>query len=244
MRIVTIVLAAAMTLGAAAHAQQQNTSVALITGGHSYEKDEFLTMFRSMHGISFRLLEQNEDDSAFLENIDNWRYDVIVLYNMGQNISEKRKQNFIKLLENGVGLVVLHHAIAAYNEWPEYWNIIGARYYLKEITEPGKEHPRSQYKHDVDFEVTVANKNHPVTQGIDDFEITDETYKLYDVCPQNHVLLTTDEPTSEKVIGWARKYKNARVCFIQLGHDQNAYFNPAYRRLVRQAIQWTAQKNQ
>lgn len=221
---------------------QDELRVAVISGGHDFEKEEFLTLFRSIAGIKFRLIEQIEDDSAFLENVDDFKYDVIVLYNMGQQISEARKANFVKLLERGVGLVVLHHAIANFNDWPEYWNIIGARYYLKPIEEAGKEHARSEYQHDVNFRVKIEDKEHPVTKGIEDFDIKDETYKLYDVAADNHVLLTTDAPTSERAIGWTRTYKNSNVCFIQLGHGSDAYFNKAYRQLVSQAIRWSVKK--
>lgn len=241
MRVLTIT-AVALLLAGMAFAQTEDLRVAVISGGHDFEKEEFLTLFRSISGIKFRLVEQIEDDSAFLENIDDWKYDVVVLYNMGQNISDKRKENFVKLLEKGVGLVVLHHAIADFNQWPEYWNIIGAHYYLEEVKEAGKEHPRSQYQHDVDFRVKIEDKEHPVTKGIEDFDIKDETYKLYDVAPDNHILFTTDAPTSQKEIGWTKTYKNSNVCFIQLGHGSDAYFNPAYRKLVSQAIRWAAKK--
>ena len=232
----------ALLFAATAVAQTENIRVAVISGGHDFEKEEFLTLFRSIAGIQFRLIEQTDDDSEFLENIDDFKYGVIVLYNMGQNISDKRKENFLKLLDNGVGLVVLHHAIADFNEWPEYWNIIGAHYYLKEINDPGKEHPRSQYQHGVDFRVKIEDKEHPVTNGIEDFDIKDETYKLYDVATDNHILITADTPTSQKNIGWTRTYKNSNVCFIQLGHGADAFFNPSYRRLVSQAIRWAAKK--
>jgi len=240
MRFVILLVLAGL-IAPAAFAQDEPLRVAVVTGGHGYQKDEFRTLFRSMDGIRCRFVEQEEDYSEFLENVNRRPYDVLVLYNMGQDISEKRKENFMKMLDKGVGLVVLHHAIANFNDWPEYWNIIGARYYLKPIDEPDKKHLRSQYKHDVDFRVKIEDKDHPVTKGIEDFDIKDETYKLYDVWPDNHVLLTTDAPTSEKVIGWTRKYKNSNVCFIQLGHDSQAYFNPAYRKLVLQAIQWSAE---
>jgi len=55
-------------------------------------------------------------------------------------------------------------------------------------------------------------------------------------------LLTTDEPTSTKTIGWAHTYGKSRVAYLELGHDHLAYENPSYQRLLAQAIRWTAQK--
>ena len=40
----------------------------------------------------------------------------------------------------------------------------------------------------------------------------------------------------------SNRYGKSRVAFVQLGHDHFAYENPSYRKLVAQAIQWTAGK--
>jgi type 1 glutamine amidotransferase len=77
---------------------------------------------------------------------------------------------------------------------------------------------------------------------VKDFDMRDETYKWFDVAPDSHALLTTDEPESNKIIGWAKTYEAARVVYLQSGHDHFAYENPNYQRLVRQAILWTTHK--
>ncbi|MCX7825935.1 MAG: ThuA domain-containing protein, partial [Verrucomicrobiae bacterium] len=99
-----------------------------------------------------------------------------------------------------------------------------------------------QWKHDVKFKVHIAGPKHPVTRGLKDFEIHDETYKGYDVRPDVQPLLTTDEPLSAPIIGWAKTYEKARVVYIQLGHDHFAYENPNFQKLVAQAIAWVAGK--
>jgi type 1 glutamine amidotransferase len=91
--------------------------------------------------------------------------------------------------------------------------------------------------------VRVANNQHPVTKGLTDFTIHDETYGLFEVSSQTHALLTTEEPTSSKTIAWAKTYEAARVVYIQLGHDHLAYENPNYRLLVANAIRWVAKRD-
>jgi len=86
---------------------------------------------------------------------------------------------------------------------------------------------RSKWLHDVTFPVRVADRNHPVTRGIADFEIHDETYILFDVHAGVTVLLTTDAPTSQPTLAWAKTYEAARVVYLQLGHDHLAYENPS-----------------
>ena len=219
----------------------EKLQVAVVTGGHGFQHEPFFKMFDGMKTVSYVEAEQ-KDHSELFEDISNWDYDVIVFYNMTQQISPKRQKNFLKLLNQGIGVVALHHTMAAYQQWPEFKKIIGTKYYLKDTVEDGVTHGKGAYLHDIDMKVHVINKNHPITRGLSDFTIHDESYKNCWFDEQNQVLLTTDHPTSDETIGWVRTYRKARVCTIQLGHDSKAYANDNYSRLVERAILWTAGK--
>jgi type 1 glutamine amidotransferase len=198
-------------------------------------------MFKDNPEVTFEALEHPKAQAAF--TADKARsYDVVLLYDMWQDISEPAKADFLSLLKAGKGLVVMHHAIASYQAWPEYSQIIGGRYYLAKTTVNGVEKPISDYKHDVKFSVEPAGSKHPVIAGLQKFEIHDETYKGFDVFPGVQPLLMTDELQSNKVIAWAKTWDQSRVVYLQLGHDHFAYENPALRQFLRQAIAWTAGK--
>ncbi|MCX5685475.1 MAG: ThuA domain-containing protein [Planctomycetota bacterium] len=221
-------------------APAKKVNILLITGGHAFDQKQFFAMFDAFPGIAYKHVEEKVGGEAF-ENIDDFKYDVIVIYNFNRKISDKQAANFIKLLDKGVGLVVLHHAIAAYNDWPEYRKILGARYYLKDETDAdGTVHKRCLWKHDVDLKEHVSDPKSPVAAGVTDFEIHDESYKGYTVDPQVKVFLTTDEPTSNKEIGWTNTYRKANVCYLELGHDAKAYENKKLQTLYTQAIKWAA----
>ena len=213
--------------------------VVVVTGGHGFEHDPFFEMFGGMETVQCVEAAQ-KDHSELFEDISGWDYDVMVFYNMTQNISPKRRKNFIKLLGRGVGVVALHHTMGAYQQWPEFKKIIGTKYYLNETVEDGVTHGKGSFLHDVDMTVRVTNKNHPITKGMQDFTIHDETYKNCWFDEKNQVLLTTDHTTSDETIGWVRRYRKAKVCTIQLGHDSKAYANSNYPQLVERAILWTA----
>ncbi len=83
---------------------------------------------------------------------------------------------------------------------------------------------------------------HPVTKGIDNFEILDEVYGNTEVLPEVTPLLTANHPQSSKIIGWTHQKDKSRIVYIQLGHDKNGYFNPNYQKLVKQAIGFAAKK--
>jgi len=211
----------------------------VVTGGHDFEETPFLALFQSFTNVTFRHVAHTNAD-ALLTPEGAKDYDVIVLYDLWQKIDDAAKAGFVKLATGGKGFVVLHHAIANYNEWDDYAELLGARYYLRPKTMAGVVKARSQYQHDVKFQVKIANPEHPVTRGLKDFEIRDETYKGFDVAGDVTPLLTTDEPLSGPVIGWAKQNGKSRWVYLQPGHDHFAYENPSYRQLVNQAVRWVA----
>jgi type 1 glutamine amidotransferase len=224
---------------AASRSQASPIRILVVTGGHDFEHDPFFKLFQDNSDISYRAVE-HPNAHALLKADAAGQYDVLILYDMYQPISDEAKADLVARLKEGQGLVVLHHAIASYQQWPEYAKIIGARYYLERTVVDGVEKPRSAYKHDMHFRVHIADRHHPITQGVEDFDIHDETYKWFDVAPECHALLTTDEPESNQVIAWTKTYGAARVVYFQSGHDHYAYENANFQRLLKQAIRWAA----
>ncbi|HVM49781.1 MAG TPA: ThuA domain-containing protein [Candidatus Acidoferrum sp.] len=239
------VLAVVVALaGCAARSAANHTGkirVLLVTGGHGFEREPFLKLFRDNPEITCTWVEHpNAHTMLTAEASKSW--DVLVMYDFNQKISEAAQADFLARLKEGKGLVVLHHAIAAYPEWPEYWNIVGAHYYLAATNVAGVAKKRSGWKEGLHFRIHVADPAHPVTRGMTDFDTHDEAYKWFDVSTECHPLWTTDEAESNKVIAWAKSYKGARVVYIQSGHDHFAYENPNYQQMVRQAIEWVARR--
>jgi type 1 glutamine amidotransferase len=226
-------------LGERQMAKADKLRVLLVTGGHGYEQEPFMELFKSFSDVTFTHVEHTNAHALFTPAAAK-DYDVLVLYDMWQKIGEAAQTNFVNLTTSGKGVVALHHSIANYNEWDTYADLVGARYYLRPKTINGVEKARSQYQHDVQIKVKIVDPQHPVTRGVQDFVIHDETYKGFDVAKDARPLLTTDEPLSGPVIGWAKQNGRSRWVFIQLGHDHFAYENPNYRQLVHQAIRWVA----
>jgi type 1 glutamine amidotransferase len=208
-------------------------SLLVVTGGHDYDSS-FYGLFQNQPDWRWDHRLQRASAEAFSRDLG--KYDVLALYDMAQNITEEQKRNFLAFVERGGGIVVLHHALASFQNWEDYGKIIGGKYFLK----PKDEHPASLFQHDVWINVKVADTQHPVTRGLSSFQIYDEVYNRFWVEPEAKVLLTTDHPKSEKAIAWVRPHPKARIIYIQLGHGEQAHRHPAFRRLVEQAIRWAA----
>ena len=212
--------------------------VLLITGGHDFDKEPFYNFMKSLQGITVSEAKHPEALKMFRPE-NRASFDVILLYDMPEIISEQEKKDFIDCLKAGKGLVVWHHAYCSYQNWPEYQNIVGGRYHQKAWTDDkGVTHKASTYKHDVALRVKVVDKKHPITKGIQDFIIIDETYGNGSVNPNVKVLLSTEDASSTPSLAWTNRYGKSKVVTILLGHDNQAWTNPNFAKLLTQAILW------
>lgn len=229
-----LVLIVLITVSMSVSARKLN--VLVVTGGHIFERESFFGLFDSFQDISYTELKHPEANLQ-LGTIDPKTFDAVVFYDMPKTISETEKESYYKLLKLGKGMLFLHHSLCSYQQWDDYKTIVGGKYH--EV----KDSPASStYQHDAKFKVKIAGLKHPVTKGIADFELLDEVYGNTEVLPGVTPLLTADHPQSSKIIGWTHQKENSRIVYIQPGHDKNGYENPAYRKLVKQAIRFVAEK--
>ena len=89
------------------------------------------------------------------------------------------------------------------------------------------------------FAVHVTDRDHPVTRGVDDFEIIDEHYKST-LLPDAHVLLRSDSRLGAQPMAWVRREGRGRVFHTPLGHRADEFGLPDFWRLIAQAIEWAA----
>lgn len=235
-----LLICAAATLSASE--RLKTVRVLVITGGHDYKNEQFNQMLSSLEPSVTWQVAQFPGAFDYFKPENRNKYDVLVFYHMWQEITEEQAKNFSECIKQGKPVVALHHSICAFDNWPEYWNIIGGKYFHKTTKWKGREYAPCSYIHDLHFNVKIADKRHPVTKGIEDFEVFDETYKGYFVDENVTPLLTTDEPSSTPVIGWAKIYGKAKIVVLQSGHDAPTFENPNYRKLLKQSIEWVSEK--
>jgi len=156
--------------------------------------------------------------------------------------TEPQAKGINELLAQGKGMLFLHHSLWSYDgTWPKYREIVGGRASSKEKVVPGPS-ATSTYKDDQHIHVHIADESNPVTKGLHDFDIVDETYNHFWIDATVQPLLTTDNDTTEHVIAWSHTYEKSRVVYVMLGHGPSAFGNKDYQTLVRQAIFWVAKK--
>jgi len=239
--VALLIAAAAPPASAGEVVPDEDIRVLLTFGGHGFEREPFFRMFDNLPGVAVTPAEMPAAASRLKPGLEA-EFDVIVMYDMVNSISEKERAAFVNLLESGIGLVSLHHNLGAHRDWPEFTDIIGGRYLFAPETLEGREYPPSTYAHGQDMDIEVVDRDHPVTAGISNFRIHDEAYGGFFVSRDARVLLTTDHPGCGREIAWTTSFGNSRVTYILLGHDSAAWNHPAYPRLLVNAIRWAARR--
>ena len=222
-------------------AQQKKIRVLVVSGGHEFEHKPFYNVFNSIPSITYDTLVQPQANTLISSPEVN-KYDVLVFYDMFDLISPTQQEAYISLLKKGSSLIFLHHALVSYQNWPEFIKIVGGQYHTHPVVVNG-DTLKANYEHDANIHVKVEDKKHPVTRGINDFEIVDEAYDDVEILQRVKPLLSTAHPKSMHYLAWINHYGNSDVIYIQLGHGPSGYSNPNFRKLIQQAIEWSAKQS-
>ncbi|MGE5609383.1 MAG: ThuA domain-containing protein, partial [Bacillota bacterium] len=144
---------------------------------------------------------------------------------------QRLKQNLVDYLKSGKGLAVIHAGVASFRQWPEFGNIIGARF---------TNHPWGSGS---TVTLKVDEPTHPLAQAFKQtsFPIRDEIYQVGDPYSRTRqrVLLSIDtthtDMTPKTIVRtdkdfamtWIKPYGQGRVFYNALGHDHDIFWNPA-----------------
>jgi len=215
--------------------------VLVVWGGHGFTHDAFFQMFKDDPGIAYTEVKHQKTSEVY-DRDDLLTCDAIVFYDLWQNITDDQKKKFQSLFDKGVGLVVLHHALADYQAWPVFEEAVGGKFLLAPEKKDGVVVTPGSGTGGGAITLHVVSKDHPITKGMEDFKLQDEYYNKCRVNPNVTLLLTTDCPGNQKEVAWCKEQGKSRVVYIMSGHDQKVYNDPNYRKVLANAIKWAARK--
>ncbi len=147
-------------------------------------------------------------------------------------LSDAGKANLLAFVQAGGGFVAQHYASASFKEWPEFRALCG-RVWVAKTSGHG---PRST------FPVKIADRTHPITQGLSDFTADDELYSKLQGDAPIQVLVTADSDWSKQTepLAFILSYGQGRVFQHEFGHDVQALSIPAVRTLIARGTAWAA----
>src|SRR4028118_2357925 len=133
-----------------------NIKTAVVTGRHPFDVPAFHAVFHTMSDVDF--YPQHMEDFVSDAGQVRQKYDVVVFYNHHQQTPgteegwwEKCSLEALQTLgETQQGILVLHHGIVAFRDWPLWAELVGMQ-------------DRSMdYHFGQEIAVEIANSDHPI----------------------------------------------------------------------------------
>lgn len=147
-------------------------------------------------------------------------------------------RNLLAAVEAGAGLAGLHGGMAdAFRKEPNYQFMVGGQW----VAHPGNDGVR--------YTVHIVDPTHPLTEGMEDFEVVSEQYYLH-VDPAVKVLATTRFPVADgphapngvvdMPVVWTKFWGKGKVYYCSLGHVAKIVRMPEVMLLMRRGMTWAA----
>ena len=200
----------------------------LLVGGRGHD-------WKGFHAVISEVLKKTGDfELTLTTQLDDLKaerlkgVDVVAFYGSGGNFTAPAlEQGLWEFVQGGGGLAGVH-ATDAFKDSDVYWKLLGGRF----TTHGGGK-----------FMLRIEDKKHPITAGMDDFEISDETYqnKNHPEAKMHH-LGRIDRGNEQQSMVWVQEFGKGRVFNTTLGHGQQAFDNPQFQRLVVRGLYWAAKR--
>jgi len=131
-------------------------------------------------------------------------------------------------VRQGGGLMAAHSATVIGKSDPALGELMGGVFI---------EHP-PQFA----FTVYPVYGEHPITDGIEAFTVHDEFYIEKLVGPVEVHMVAIDRGTAYPMV-WSKAEGQGRVSHVAMGHSELVWDLPPFRKLMLQALEWTAERD-
>lgn len=214
--------------------------------GHSpVEATDLFVPFLEANGYDVRIEDSPEiyTDKAVMAETD--------LIVQSVTMSEASREAIAGLrdaVESGVGFTGWHGGIAdSFRASSDYLQLVGGQFATHPSVHPDEavEGPANNYL-TYTVNLTDLGREHPITAGLEDFELTTEQYwVLHD--DLNDVLATTTHPaqpwqqwhrplTSPAI--WTRQWGAGRIVVTTPGHSVDVLENDSVRTVIERGMLW------
>lgn len=131
-----------------------------------------------------------------------------------------------RAVENGLGILALHCAVATLRDYPVWAAAIGGMWVPSCSWHPPLGTAR------------ITGHSLPGGETIADFDVEDERYTKLQMIGTSHVVATHEGPAGPEPTAWVRTFGQSRIAVDTLGHDERSYRSPGHRALVKQLASW------
>jgi type 1 glutamine amidotransferase len=184
-------------------------------------------------------------DEAYLDTVD-----LVLQINTMNTIAKEEFAGLQRAVLNGTGLAGWHGGIAdAYRDNADYLHMIGGQFAHHAGIDPA-DRTGEQSDNYIPYTVHITDygRTHPITEGIDDFDLVSEQYWVLSD-EYNDVLATTTQavrpwdawnrPVTAPAI-WTRQWGKGRIFVSAPGHRLEIVESQPVRTIIERGLLWAA----
>src|SRR5690606_2697873 len=186
---------------------------------HSEKLMPMLAMPLFQKGINLSYTSDLNDLNE--ETLD--KYDGIMIYANHDEIQQEQEAALKAFVESGKALIPIHSASYCFRNSDWFIQAVGGQF---------KSHGTG------DFTVDIVQAEHPVMNGIKEFETGDETYVHSQLSDDITVLMERVEREHREPWTWVREQGKGRVFYTAYGHDERTWSKPEFHELVANGVLW------
>ena len=226
----------ALFFGASLSPAANLPTVVLVSGEDEYHSAETLPAFgkflETNSAVNTIYLERKPKPDRIdgLEALE--RADLVIVFARRMTLPEDQLRRFQKYFDSGKPVIGLRTASHAFQNWLAFdAQVLGGNY-------------GNHYGKDLLPQIAVAPaaKGHPILRGVPaNFASAGSLYRNTPLQTNTTVLLTGTIPDHTEPVAWTHDHRGARVFYTSLGHPQD-FAEPAFRRLLVNAIDWALQR--
>ncbi|HXR44512.1 MAG TPA: ThuA domain-containing protein [Pseudolysinimonas sp.] len=177
-------------------------------------------------------------------------FDLIVQTNTMNTIEKDQFWGLERAIRAGTGYAGWHGGIAdSYRNTSDYLQLVGGQFAAHASKEPSTliGDPSDNYRlHS--YEITELGKQHEITAGIEDFELTTEQYwvlsdELIDVLATTTQKVRPWDPWHREITFpavWTRLWGDGRIFVCTPGHSVEILDDPNVKTIIQRGLLWAA----
>ena len=150
-------------------------------------------------------------------------------------LADTELTGLIAYVSRGGSLLCQHPGLGSFAEdRPELAELWDARYVVG--------HSRHTEDWDTPVKVAIVDRDHPITRGLEPFEVVDELYHDFVEPRRSSVLLAGTQDGLTAPLAWVREAGRGRVAVCLIGHDLRAYGSPGFQAFFGRMLDWLLRK--
>ncbi len=204
--------------------------ILVLVGGSHHDSPEIRAALHTIFAQDGTHQVEQSEDMGILCPEALQPYDVIVNATTDREPEPAQHYALLDAVAQGRGLVVVHGGLASFWNSQAYFGMIGSKFAGKSLDVPGLG----------DFQVNLGSGrhtlHHPITLGLEDYDVNDELFFLMGDQTQWQVVARAQGHP----IMYGKSFALGRVFVCALGHDETRLLVPTTTEILRRASHWVA----